>query len=175
MKIRRLARPESCTHPLTIVFGLISFRSCELRKRKGRFSAWKQRYLTSEEREYGLGRKEQKFTVFLPISFSFPLPLQTASGYGFCSCSGWGCCRIGAFKNSLGCELLGEGREFPCSPKVPGDTQGCLNTTASCRYFRETARNVCLGAAQACWKCSRMQWTEMCLSKILERSDCWRP
>lgn len=56
--------------------------------------------------------------------------------------------------------------------KVPGYTQGCSNSTACCHCFRETARNACLGTAQACWKHGRMQWTEMCLSKILEGSDC---
>ena len=47
--------------------------------------------------------------------------------------------------------------------KVRGDTQGCLNTMASCHYFTETASNPCLGTALACWKHSEMEWTE-CVS-----------
>lgn len=64
-----------------------------------------------------------------------------------------------------------EGNSLP-PHMVPGDTRGCPNPTASCHSFRETARNSCLGAAPACWKCSRMRGTEMCLSKRFEGSHC---
>lgn len=56
---------------------------------------------------------------------------------------------------------------------VPGDTRGCPNTAASCHSFREKARDSCLRVAPACWTCSRMWWTEMCLSKRFEGSQCW--
>lgn len=57
----------------------------------------------------------------------------------------------------------GKEDNFLAIRKVPGDTQGCLNTMASCHYFRETASNPCVGIALACWKHGKMQWTE-CVS-----------
>lgn len=77
---------------------------------------------TLEERGCGLGRKtEQKFTVFC-----HPLLLPSTSPDSCRACMAFvllvmvsGGCRIGAFRNSFDCELLGEGREFPLSPEGP--------------------------------------------------------
>lgn len=56
--------------------------------------------------------------------------------------------------------------------KVPRDTRGCPNTRANCHCFRETAET-------HAWEwprlASRMQWTEMYPSEIVERSDCCGP
>lgn len=39
---------------------------------------------------------------------------------------------------------------FPTPQKVTGDTQACPNITASYHCFRHTAKNPCVGTAQAC-------------------------
>lgn len=41
-----------------------------------------------------------------------------------------------------------------------------VQTHSFLSLFYRNSQKCLLGAAQACWKCSRMRWTEMCLSKI---------
>lgn len=101
-----LAKPESCIQSLIIACGLISSRPYGLRAK----------VLTLEERVDRAGRKNKSSLSFCQPLFSIPLPLQTAAGYGFCSCGDCcGCWRITTLKNPFGCVLLGEGREFPRS------------------------------------------------------------
>lgn len=98
---------------------LIQFMRTE--REKGQILCMKTKVLRTRGKGYGLGLEERTKVHYL---FANPFLLSSTS-LNSCriwllfSCGGLGCCRAGAFKNSFGCELLGEGREFLCSPKGP--------------------------------------------------------